>query len=300
MTETEVRPPRTRPTPPDLDAEREVDLSGYWHTIGSRWWILVVAVVVGALLGYLASLGSGSVYRAKATIYLGQPVSPLGGGGQIQSLGSNPSTANAIAKSESTIRNAASQVGLRPGELRRGVSTGTVAGALVKQGQTPLVTISVRGPWREKTAQAANIIAGTVAKEVSAYADQKIAALNAELKAQDEEIKSTDARIQQLETALAQGNGLSDAERLSLVSVLGFAQQRRGDLVTEQTQTREILSVAQNVEKSRIVARAAATKVSARSKRSSLVIGALIGLIVGIAIALLWDPIVERRRPRLA
>lgn len=299
MTETEVRPPRTRPTPPDLDAEREVDLSGYWHTIGARWWILVIAVVVGALLGYLASLGSGTVYRAKATIYLGQPASPLTGG-QVLGVGQNPSTVSQIAKAESTIQEVAGKIDVSPGKLRRSVSTGTVAGALVKQGQTPLVNVSVRGLPREKTAQAANLIAGIVVREVSAYVDTKIAALKEQEQAQTQELESANRRIDELQNGLSNGKGLTDADRLALVSALGFAEERRGELVQQQTETREILSLAQNVEKSRVVAPAAATKVTARSKRSSLVIGALIGLIVGIAIALLWDPIVERRRPRLA
>jgi capsular polysaccharide biosynthesis protein len=297
--ETEPRPRRARSLP-DLDAEREVDLSGYWQTLGARWWMLVAAVLVGAVLGYLVSLGSGTVYRAKAVIYLGQPVSPLGGGGQIQSVGSNPATAGQIAKSESTIQEVASRVGVPPGKLRRGVSTGTVSGALVKQGQTPLVTVSVRGPWREKSAQAANAIAGIVVTQVSGYVDAKIAALKAQQQAQTQELASLGRRIDELEGALASNKGLTGAERLALVSVLGFAEERRGNLVEQQTETSEILSVAQNVERSRVLTKAAATKVSARSHKSSLAVGALIGLIVGIALALLWDPLLQRRRPRLS
>ena len=297
--ETEPRPRPARPLP-DLDAESEVDLAGYWRTIGARWWILLAAVVVGAVIGYLVSLGGGTVYRAKSVLYLGQPVSPLGGGGQIQSLGSNPSTASQIAKSESTIQEAASHVGVPPGQLRHNVSTGTVAGALTKQGQTPLVTVSVRGSSRDKTAQAANVIAGIIVNEVSGYVDAKISALKDQEQAEAEELASTNRRIDELQSALSNGKGLSQAERLSLLSVLGFAEQRRGDLVQQQTETREILSVAVNVERSQIVTRAAAVKVNARSSKSSLAVGALIGLIIGIALALLWDPLVQRRRTRVA
>jgi uncharacterized protein involved in exopolysaccharide biosynthesis len=297
--EPEPRQRAGRPAP-DLDAEREVDLSGYWRAIGARWWILLAAVVVGALLGYLVSRGSGTVYRAKAVIYLGQPVSPVGGGGQILSLGSNPSTASQIAKAESTIQEAAQQIGVPPGKLRRGVSTGTVAGALTKQGQTPLVTVSVRGPWREKTAQAANAIAGIIVKDVSGYVDAKISALKDQEQAQVEELASTSRRIDELQSALTNGKGLSQAERLTLLSVLGFAEQRRGELVQQQTETREIRSVAENVERSQIVTKAAPVKVNARSSKSSLAVGAFIGLIIGIALALLWEPLIERRRTRVS
>jgi uncharacterized protein involved in exopolysaccharide biosynthesis len=295
--ETEPRP-RARPLP-DLDAEREVDLGRYWRTIGARWWILLAAVVVGALIGYFVSLGSGTVYRAKATIYLGQPISP-NGGQAIQSLGSNPSTPGQIAKAESTIQEAAQHIGVPPGKLRRGVSTGTVAGALTKVGQTPLVTVSVRGPWRDKTAQAANVIAGIIVNEVSGYVDAKISALKDQEQAEAQELASTNSRIDELQRALTNGKGLSETDRLSLLSVLGFAEQRRGELVQQQTETRELLSVAVNVERSQIVTRAAAVKVNARSSKSSLAVGGLIGLIVGIALALLWDPLVQRRRPRVS
>lgn len=297
--ETEPRPRPARPLP-DLDAEQEVDLGAYWRTLGARWWILFAAVVAGAVIGYLVSLGGGTLYRAKATIYLGQPLSPSGVGGQIQSVGSNPATVGQIAKAESTIQQVASKLDLPPGKLRGGVSTGTVAGALVKQGQTPLVTVSVRGPWREKTAQAANMIAGIVVTDVSGYVDGKISALKNQEEAQTQELATLAQRIDQLESAIANGKGLSDAERIALTSVLGFAEERRGNLVAEQAQTRETLSVAENVERSRVLTKAAPTKVSARSHKSALAVGALIGLILGIAVALLWDPIVERRRARLA
>ena len=262
--------------------------------------MLLAAVVVGALIGYFVSLGSGTVYRAKATIYLGQPISPNAGGGQIQSLGSNPSTPGQIAKAESTIQEAAQHIGVPPGKLRRGVSTGTVAGALTKVGQTPLVTVSVRGPWRDKTAQAANVIAGIIVNEVSGYVDAKISALKDQEQAEAQELASTNSRIDELQRALINGKGLSETDRLSLLSVLGFAEQRRGELVQQQTETRELLSVAVNVERSQIVTRAAAVKVNARSSKSSLAVGGLIGLIVGIALALLWDPLVQRRRPRVS
>ena len=63
--------------------------------LAARWWLPLGGLVVGAILGVLVSVGSGDVYRAEALIYLGQPFTPAGGG-QIQSLQTNPKTVSEI------------------------------------------------------------------------------------------------------------------------------------------------------------------------------------------------------------
>ena len=75
--ETRVRPQRERPLP-DVDAEEELELSRYWNALLTRWWLPVAGLIAGAVIGYLLSLGGHNVYQAKATIYLGQPLSPTG------------------------------------------------------------------------------------------------------------------------------------------------------------------------------------------------------------------------------
>jgi capsular polysaccharide biosynthesis protein len=278
---------------PDLDAEREVDFGAYARTIGSRWWIVLAALVAGALIGWLLSLGGGSVYRAKATIYLGQPISPTGSQ-QIQSLATNPQFVNQVAKAESTVQTVAGRLGVKPGKLRSGISTGTVA-ATAKSQANPLSTVTVRGLPRQQTAQAANMISGIIVREASGYVDAKIASLREEQQAQAQEVEALDRQIEELTAALDAGKLQSDTNRHVLVSALSLAQQRRSDVVAERVTTSQALSVARFVERSRVIAPAAALKVNARSSRSSIVVGGLIGLIIGIALALLWDPVLRRR-----
>jgi uncharacterized protein involved in exopolysaccharide biosynthesis len=55
----------------DHDAEQEVDLGRYWNAIVARWWLPVLGLLVGAVIGYLVSLGGGQVWRADSTVYLG-------------------------------------------------------------------------------------------------------------------------------------------------------------------------------------------------------------------------------------
>jgi capsular polysaccharide biosynthesis protein len=267
--------------------EEELDLREYGRTVGARWWLVLAAVVLGALIGWLLAVGGGDVWRARTTIYLGQPIAPTGEA-QIQSAATNPSTAGVIARSDEVVEEVAAAVGVQPGKLRAGISTRAIEGAITRLNQTPLVEISVRGPWgREQVAQAATLVAEAVVERTSGYVTGKIAALEERLAAQEDELASLDGRIGQLE----QGGG-----GLEVVGLLAVLEQRRGQLRTERADTQEALAVAQNVEAAQVLTEARGTKVSARSPRSSIIVGALIGLIAGVLLALLWDPLTSRLR----
>lgn len=89
------------PSPPELDleAEQEVDFRRYRNAVLARWWLPALGLVAGILGGYALALGGGDVYRAEATLYLGQPFTP-NGGAPVPGLATNPSTVNEIVHSE--------------------------------------------------------------------------------------------------------------------------------------------------------------------------------------------------------
>src|SRR3954467_5303808 len=63
----------------DPAAEQEVDFGRYWRLIAARWWLPVIGLVAGLVVGYLVSLGTSSqTYKATALVYLGQPLAPDG------------------------------------------------------------------------------------------------------------------------------------------------------------------------------------------------------------------------------
>ena len=93
----------------DPVAEREVDLRSAWAKLAARWWLPVGGLLVGALLGILLALGGGKVYEAESLIFLGQPFTPQGGG-QIQSLATNPRTVGEIIRSEAALKRAAARL----------------------------------------------------------------------------------------------------------------------------------------------------------------------------------------------
>jgi hypothetical protein len=289
--ETQVRDGRERPVP-DVDAEEELELGRYWHALLTRWWLPVAGLVGGIVIGYLLSLGGHQVYQAKAQVYLGQPLNPTGTG-QIQSLATNPSTVKQVVLSPYWQHIAEQRAGLPSGSLRGHVSTQAVAGvavALGRVGQNPLVNIVVTGKRRAKIALAADALAQVVVNQVSGgYVAKKIETLKRLIAADRAELASTNARIKSLQAAV-QGAGLSTVERLLFANQIGLAVQEQRQVIADQSQNEQLLTLAQTVEQSKVYSPARATKTTARSRRNSVLVGALIGLLLGILAALLWEP----------
>jgi hypothetical protein len=291
--------PRQRERPlPDVDAEEELDFGRYWAALVTRWWLPVAGLVVGAIIGYLLALGGHNVYQAKATIYLGQPLSP-NGTNQIQSLSTNPSAVKQIVSSASAQHEAEVKAGLPFGSLAGHVSTQAVAGAapaLGRTGQNPLVVIIVTGRRRAQIARAANALAAIAIKDVSAgYVGTKIKFLQSQVTAQTAALKSIDETIAALR-ASASNHSLGTTDRLILASQLNGQTLQRSQVVDQLAQYQQLLALAKNVEQSKLVTAARSTKATARSRRNSVLVGGLIGLLLGIVAALLWEPVLRVTR----
>jgi uncharacterized protein involved in exopolysaccharide biosynthesis len=257
----------------DPDAEREVDLRTYWDKLVQRWWLPAAGLVAGIVIALLVSFGGNQVYTAKTTVYLGQPLSPTGAV-QLQSDATNPSTVGQIIHSEEALREAAHTAGVPVGKVRGHVSSRPVTGALTKLGQTPLVLITVTGKTPRPTQRAANALAQIVIKRTSSYASTIISSLEAQIA----------AYTKSLATLNAQSSGLSSTDRLVLAI-------QTAQLEDQLTTAKQQLAVAQQVEVGKQVTFAVSTKTTARSRRNTVIVGALIGLLIGIAAALLWEPV---------
>jgi uncharacterized protein involved in exopolysaccharide biosynthesis len=275
---------------PDLDAEREVDLRSYWDRIAAHWWLLLAGLAVGLVIGYLISLGGSQVFRGKAVVYLGQPLS--GSGVQVQSQATNPSTVRQIVTSEATIDSVARRVGLQPSQLRGHISTQAVTGAITRLGQNPLVAITVTGHLRGKVARAANGLATSVVTSpaLASYSQTKISNLRTLVQGEQAALGSLDASTRKLQAALQGGSGLSTAEQLILLGQLNGLQTQRLSIVDQLTTNQQQLALAEDVEAPQLITRAAATKTTARSRRNTVLVAGLIGLILGGIAALLYEP----------
>jgi hypothetical protein len=125
---------------------------------------------------------------------------------------------------------------------------------------------------------------------------QQIDVATSQLQAVNERIKNAQAQQQ----ALTSDKSLSTEARLLLVlnlnSVITTADARRTALQEQLYDSQQLLNLAQSVELSRVVEPASAAKSNARSNRTSLLVGGLIGLLLGAVAALAVEPIVARRR----
>ena len=252
-------------------SEQEVDLRSYWSAVAVRWWLPVAGLLAGAAIGYALSLGGSDVWRGEALVYLGQPVTPAGA--QVQSLSTNPTAAREIASSGAAQRRAERSSELRRGELAGNVSVAAVSGNVSRLGQNPLVRVRVEGDTR-RVAQAANALARIVVARVSEYPAQKIRTLT--------------AAIEALESDLAEARS-----RPGDTDVLLW----RAELNEQLLAARLNLDQAQEVESARVVEDAIARRVTAQSRRNQIVVGAVLGLLLGLAAALAWEsaPALRRR-----
>ena len=297
----------TSPQPvPDLEGEQEVDLASAWERLKTRWWLPVIGLVAGGIVGLLLALSGGHVWQAKTLVYLGQPFAPLGGG-QIISLATNPSTVREIVHSETALRIASRASGVPVSRLRSSVSVKEVTAPGQTKTTTPLVEIGVKASGPAKSAKAADALARQVTDRVSAFVTTKVDLLDQQINVAKAQLQAVTQRIQ---TAQAQQASVSKEQSLSpelrltailsLNSVIATADARRTDLQQQLYDSQQLLNQAKSVEESRVVEPATGMRSTARSNRTALLVGGLVGLLIGAVVALAVEPIAARRRLRAA
>jgi uncharacterized protein involved in exopolysaccharide biosynthesis len=284
---------REAPDFADLDEEREVDLRNYWNRLVARWWLPVLGLVAGLIVGYLFTLGGNQVYEATALVSLGTPYS---GTSTIQGLPTNATYVDRLVHSQYAARIAAAKAGLRPGQVRNNVSTKSVSGAkgALKTGQTPLYEISLTGAAPKKVQIATLSLSNQVIDQLSGYVDTKISGYETLLASLNEQLDTNRLRINSLKRELANAKGLAPLDQLVIITQLDNAVQQSGTLLGSKTTTEQQLALAKDVELPRIIAPPVPTKTTARSTRNSMLVGGVIGLIIGIIAALVWGPVTRR------
>lgn len=288
-------PLRRVPAPAaELDAEREVDFGRYARTILGKWWLLVLGAVIGGVLGFLYGQSGGSTYQAEATVYLGQPLSPTGGG-PVPSLSSDPTGAATLARSQAVVRDVAAEVGIPAGKLRRNISSSVLGERNRQSSNVALIGIRVRGSDREKVENAANLIAERVVALASTYADAKEEALQTRLDGLQAQLESVSGRLEDVTASLQEEDAGSATEQLLQANLLGVLEQQRADLTDDVISSEQLLQAVQEVERARVVSPAAATSVDARNARTSAIVGAFLGLVLAALAALLWAPVSRLR-----
>lgn len=266
----------------DPQGEAEVDLGRYASAVAARWWLPLLGLVVGVVLGLGVSIGGEDVYKGTAVLYLGQPYI---GNARVDTLATTPAHVREIVRSEAVVRRVARDVGLRPGKLRDRISVSAPSGAGADRARQQLVSITVTGDAPRKVGRAATLLAQAAAEDVSEFAEAKIATLEAQIAATDGELASLKERVDAL---LESGDDVAAA----------IFELRRSTLLQSRLDRQQLLELARTVERARVVEPAVARKVTAQSRRNALVVAGAIGLLIGLAAALAWEPATRRLRER--
>lgn len=280
-------------------AENTVDLAAWVRAVRQRWWIVACGVIAGALVGVGFSFKGGSIFRASAVVALGQPTAP--GGAVLQGFGENPLALAQIAASASVRDEVARIAHTATAALRGNVSVVPVGTTTTASGRaTPLISVTVQGAAPAATAAAANALASILAARTTApYVEMTIATLGRLLSTTDAQLATIAKRIDALNEQL--GARLNALDKLVVVSEIDNAEQRQGSLDDQEATTQQQLAFARNIESTKLITRASATKSTGRSRSTSLVIGALIGLILaGIAAIVAGDSAPNLGRARTA
>jgi hypothetical protein len=255
--------------------EQEVDLAAIWRRLALRWWLPVGGLLVGAIVGLALALSGGSVWRAETLLYLGQPFAPLGGG-QIQSLATNPRTVSEIVRSETALQAASRASGIPVSQLRSSISTQEIIQPGVARTNTPLFEIGVKGNGKRKTERAAQSLSERVTERVSEYVTSKVGELEQQRDVSRSQLSAIESRIQtaqRQQDQIVTDSSLPLDTRLllsaNLNSVITTADARRSSLQEDVYEANQLLNLAQNVEMSRVVEDAGAVKTTARSRRTS-------------------------------
>jgi hypothetical protein len=134
----------------------------------------------------------------------------------------------------------------------------------------------VKAKLRKASACAATGLAKQVVGSISAYANQKIAY-------DRRQVSADEIAIDSIQKGLS-SSATSSTDKLLLQIQLASRQE-------DLSGASQLLLLATQVESPKVLTPASPSRVTARSRRNSVVVAALIGLILGAIGALMWDGI---------
>ena len=254
--------PDPEPQAVELEAEQEVDFGRYGRTIAARWWLLVVGAVIGALIGFLVSLSDGKIYKATAQVYLGQPLAP----DSAAAVTTSPTTlglVQAFITSEEAIEKAASAAGLRPSRLRDNVTVRAIPGHVDHQaGLSGAAALDSGHRLLAREDRRRGEPPGETGRGRGRYVHEdedrhaRPAARVHRHAARDRERAPAAARASQKQ--IVADRSLSPVEKLvaltNLNSEITLAEQRQATLELNRFNTTRALSLAKDIEASRVTA----------------------------------------------
>ena len=269
--------------------EHDIDLRTIGQRLVRNWWIVAGVMAVLIIIGVVRSGSTATSYTATATVYLGQPVSPSGN--LLPTITSNATTALNLATGDESIAAAADAAGTDASRIRHGLSVTSIQSPIASKLTTPPVLIKVAATDRSATVANASTmaVANHVIDATSTYARTKKRELKREIAHMDQSVADLE---QQQSSAVRAAAGARGTEQTSWSVLLGIISRDLADARRQQSETRAQISLTDELETPRVLESAHAVKNVTAARGPRITMSALLGLIIGCAVALVV------RRPR--
>ena len=283
-----------------LWVELEGGVRRFWRSVLVRWWLPLVGLVVGAMIGLLVSLGAGRQWKAQAEVYLGSPfVNDMAVVSSPTSLG----LAATFVDGLSAVRHASEASGIPAARLGGNISAKPVLGLSGSQGQpAPLLRLAVTGSMAGETERAVEDLATLVVSQFQSYPHQKLTIASARLAQLQGQVGDISRRLTQALNAQAVlARSAADQQLVAeYAQITSSLTDQRSEIESDMTSWQTLIARTQGVEAPRIVSPARSATAVRPSRRSDIVRGAILGFLVGLLAASLWEPIARSLRTRAA
>lgn len=264
-----------------MTSDREITLGDVGRTIWRGRWIIVVTTVAAALIGLLFTFATTTRYTASSRVYLGQATTVTGA--LVSTPATNPLTAATMLQSDHLLSEVARRAGVSRSVVRDDVDiTVPRAPGTASSSQPAVATI---------TASTAD--ARTAVRVANAYAEVALSDANTgfvkvrnTLTGQVAYMRGEQANLVR---QIGQWSARAAGGQAAVYQPLLFtAQEQLTNLRVELTDAQIQLARADQIEAPSIVsvARSASSSGSAPNRVRTMIIAGLIGLLLGIAIAL--------------
>lgn len=263
----------------------EVTLRDYLRVAWSGRWLILIATVVGVVVGILLSVARSPEYTATARVYLGQATTVAGV--PVQTPFTNPTIAPLALDSDAIVRRVADAAGVTPARVRSAVtlSAPRVTGTA---GNLPtILTVTSTDGNRALAVEIANAYAQNVLRDVSAAYRETRKVYEGQVARSRQEVDGLLAEATRLRTRLANAPA-GQAELIQLA--LNSAVQQLEDARQEAADQEVLLRKADQVEAPQQLTEAerAASSGTGPKRLQSIVLAALIAAALGILATFVW------------
>jgi uncharacterized protein involved in exopolysaccharide biosynthesis len=248
-------------------SDREITIGDVWRAIWRGRWIVLATTVVAAIVAFAITFTADTTYTATSKVYLGQATTMMGN--LASTPGTNPLTAATMLQGDLVVDAVAEATGLTPGTVRAKTDVAVPrAPGTVTTNQPAIASITATMANRDEAVRLANAYAQAALTNASSGFD----AVSGTLQQQVRRLRVEQVRLQ---AAIARQptpenlNQLTDLREVLAESELQLAR-------VQQIEAPAIVTVAKG----------ASSSASTSNRVRTTILGAVIGFLVGIVIAL--------------